>query len=123
MASDDLIAQDSSRQTRLMGTCWVIYGTIRIIAAVWLVSFANTAILMFGALLSRVPDPFTMMSVFHVFYTFVIALSGSIRDMRGVRISSGIGPARRSEVRTHTGPHGRVFVSLRYSAGIDTGNL
>lgn len=75
MASDDFIAQDSTRQIRRLGTCWVIYGIIRLIAAVWLVSFSNTAMLMFGALLNRVPDPFTMMSFFHVFYTLLIALS------------------------------------------------
>jgi hypothetical protein len=75
MASDDPLAQDSIRQIRIIGICWVIYGIIRLIAAVWLVSFSNTAMLMFGALLNRVPDPFTMMSVFHVFYTFLIALS------------------------------------------------
>jgi hypothetical protein len=30
---------------------------------------------MFGALLSRVPDPFTLMSIFHVMYIAMIALS------------------------------------------------
>jgi hypothetical protein len=92
MASDDLNAQNSSRRIRVLGTCWVIYGIIRIIAAVWLVSFSNTAMLMFGALLNRVPDPFTMMSLFHVFYTFLIALSvvcGALGVFAGLALLAG----------------------------------
>jgi len=92
MASDDPMAQNSSRRIRMLGTCWVIYGIIRIIAAVWLVSFSNTAMLMYGALLNRVPDPFTMMSFFHVFYTFLIALSvvcGALGVLAGLALLAG----------------------------------
>ncbi len=38
----------------------------------WLIAFNPKATLMFGALLSRVPDPFTMMSEFHLLYLVII---------------------------------------------------
>jgi hypothetical protein len=58
-----------------LGICWIIYGVFRLIVAVWLVSFSNTATVMFGALLARVPDPFAMMTNFHFVYAFIEALS------------------------------------------------
>ena|SRR6202171_1969353 len=75
MASDDLVAQNPNHHYRMLGICWVTYGVIRLLAAVWLVSFSNSATVMFGALLVRVPDPFTMMSFFHFIYTLVVVLS------------------------------------------------
>src|ERR1700687_398499 len=92
MASENLIAHDSIRQVRILGPCLVIYGIFRLIAAVWLVSFSNTAILMFGALLNRVPDPFTLMSVFHVFYTLLIGMSvicGALGVLAGLALLAG----------------------------------
>jgi hypothetical protein len=43
--------------------------------ALWLFVFNGTATVMFGALLNRVPDPFTMMSEFHFIYVAIIVLS------------------------------------------------
>jgi hypothetical protein len=40
-----------------------------------LLIYGRTATLMFGALLSRVPDPFALMDVFHFLYTIMIAFS------------------------------------------------
>ena len=47
------------------------------IMAVCLVIYGSTATLMFGALLNRVPDPFTLMGAFHFLYTVMIALSAA----------------------------------------------
>ena len=44
--------------------------------AIWLAIFVNTATVMFGALLNRVPDPFTMMSAFHFIYWILAIISG-----------------------------------------------
>jgi len=66
---------DSGRHRRTLGYCWIIYGIIRLVIAIWLVLFSATATVMFGALLSRVPDPFTLMSVFHFIYIAAIVLS------------------------------------------------
>jgi hypothetical protein len=44
---------------------------------------------MFGALLNRVPDPFTMMTDFHIVYAVVIALSavcGILAIMAGLAV-------------------------------------
>jgi hypothetical protein len=43
--------------------------------AVCLVVYGRTAALMFGALLNRVPDPFTLLGIFHFLYTVMIVLS------------------------------------------------
>src|ERR1700737_2810003 len=75
MPSDDHVAQYRDSHSRILGICWVTYGVIRLVAAVWLVSFSNTAMVMFGALLGRVPDPFPMMNFFHVLYSLVMLLS------------------------------------------------
>jgi len=75
MISEATAAAYSGRPFRVLGTCWVAYGIIELIAAVWLISVRNTVTLMFGALLSRVPDPFTVMELFHLFYSAVILLT------------------------------------------------
>jgi hypothetical protein len=73
--SDKRIEENRSRRFSTLGVCWFVYGVLRLLAAVWLVSFSNTATVMFGALLARVRDPFSMMSNFHVVYALIIALS------------------------------------------------
>ena len=66
---------DPERHRRILGYCWIIYGILRVVMAICLVLFRATATLMFGSLLSRVPDPFTLMSVFHLMYIGAIVLS------------------------------------------------
>jgi hypothetical protein len=75
IVSDELLPQDPSRHLRMLGICSAIYGVIQLVAAIWLVSFSNIATVMIGALLARVPDPFTMMSFFHLIYALILALS------------------------------------------------
>jgi hypothetical protein len=92
MATDDLSARDITRHFRILGICWVAYGILRLVTAVWLAFFTSTATLMFGALLNRVPDPFTMMSAFHLFYGFLVALSaicGILGILAGLALLSG----------------------------------
>jgi hypothetical protein len=55
-------------QSRVLGLCWILYGVLRLAIALWLVAFTTNATLMFGALLTRVPDPFSLMTTFHFFY-------------------------------------------------------
>jgi hypothetical protein len=75
MSADDPGIQSPSGQLRTLGGCWIVYGVIRLVLATLLVLYSGTATLMFGALLSRVPDPFTLMRAFHVIYILMIALS------------------------------------------------
>ena len=75
MTSNDLIAPGLGDHTRPLGICWVVYGVIRLAMAVFLVGFGGTATLMFGALLNRVADPFTLMGAFHFLYAVAVVLS------------------------------------------------
>jgi len=60
---------------RTLGILWIIYGVARILLAVWLLAFQVTAKLMFGSLLSRVPNPYSLMDTFHLVYAAIILLS------------------------------------------------
>ncbi|MGB8323481.1 MAG: hypothetical protein WCE52_11040 [Candidatus Acidiferrum sp.] len=69
------VPTNNSTSTPLLGGCWLMYGILRLVMAALLFLFSTTATLMFGALLSRVPNPFALMSDFHLLYTAIIALS------------------------------------------------
>ena len=72
----DEIATGSLREPRkLLGGCWVVYGILDLIMGVCLALFSRTATVMFGALLTRVPDPFALMSDFHVIYAGIVVLT------------------------------------------------
>jgi hypothetical protein len=97
VTSNDLVAPGLGGHTRLLGICWVAYGIIRLAMAVWLVSFAGTATLMFGALLNRVADPFTLMGIFHFLYAATVVLSiicGLIGLVAGLALLGGQRSAR-----------------------------
>jgi hypothetical protein len=67
-----LVESVAANQGRL-GTFWLLYGVLRIAMAAFLVVFSATMRLMAGALLTRVPDPFTWMAVFEMLYWIIIA--------------------------------------------------
>ena len=75
MSSDDPIVQFPRGHSRLLGSFWTIYGIIRLVMVLCMLIYGRTATLMFGALLSRVPDPFALMGVFHFLYIVMILLS------------------------------------------------
>jgi hypothetical protein len=75
MSSDDPIARNPNGHFRTLGSFGIVYGVIRLIMVLCLLIYGRTATLMFGALLSRVPDPFALMGVFHFLYMVLIALS------------------------------------------------
>jgi hypothetical protein len=80
---------------RNLGILWVLYGVVRLIGALAVFLHSVTLTLMFGALLSRVPDPYTLMGLFHSFLIFVIILgivAGVVSIIAGLNlISSGTG--------------------------------
>jgi hypothetical protein len=75
MSARDSVAKIPGGHVRTLGVCWIVYGIIRLIVAAWLVFVTGTATLMFGALLNRVPDPFTLMNAFHFIYATNVVLS------------------------------------------------
>jgi hypothetical protein len=81
-----------SQHQRILGVCWVLYGILRLVTAVGLALFANTATVMFGALLNRVADPFSMMSEFHFVYALIVvvaAVCGVVGVVAGLALISG----------------------------------
>jgi hypothetical protein len=60
---------------KTLGICWIVYGIFRLGMGLAGVLLAPTATVMFGALLTRVADPFTWMGFFHVWYICWIGLS------------------------------------------------
>ncbi len=75
MATSEIAVGDLGGNRRILGVCWIAYGIFRLVMAIGLVLFSGTATLMFGALLSRVANPFALMSDFHLIYTATIVLS------------------------------------------------
>jgi hypothetical protein len=71
MSLDESTAGDR----RNLGICWLAYGVLRCVVGIVLVLFSGTATVMFGALLSRVPNPFALMGDFHIVYAGLVVLS------------------------------------------------
>lgn len=70
--------------------CWIFYGLYRVCMGVLALLLAPTATVMFGALLSRVPDPFTLMGTFHALYMGWIGLSfvcGALGILGGLAVT------------------------------------
>lgn len=93
MIEDNPVATNLAWHSRTLGICWLLYGILCLVVALWLVSFENTATLMFGALLNRVPDPFRLMDLFHITYGLIVALAAA-RGILG--ILSGVSLLARS---------------------------
>jgi hypothetical protein len=75
MASYTAPHRDTLSPLRGLGACWIVYGVLRLCLAIWLAISTPVATVMFGALLVRVADPYSLMAAFHLFYLFVIILS------------------------------------------------
>jgi hypothetical protein len=97
MDAETKMVSDGRSPAPGLGLCWIVYGIARLLIAVWLVSFTPVATVMFGALLVRVADPYSLMSAFHFFYAFAIVLSvvcGLIGLLAGIALLAGWGSAR-----------------------------
>jgi hypothetical protein len=95
--SNTLAQEDLSSTRRTLGLFWIIYGIARILLAVWLLAFEVTAKLMFGSLLSRVPNPYSLMDTFHLVYAAIILLSivcGALGVLAGCALLGGWSWAR-----------------------------
>lgn len=53
---------------------WAIYGVLCFIEVAWLVVQADTLSVMFATLLSRVPNPYVWISMFHLGLVLAVAL-------------------------------------------------
>jgi len=95
--TNDAVARNPGGNWRNLGLLWIVYAVIRLAAVILLVVYSSTATVMFGALLSRVPDPFTLMNIFHVVYLLAIivtALGGIFGLLAGSALLAGRAAAR-----------------------------
>jgi hypothetical protein len=80
-----------------LGIAWVLYGLLRLIMALGVFIFSPTLTLMWGALLTRVPNPFALMDYFHFFLVFAIILgivAGVVSIIAGLSLMSRGAAAR-----------------------------
>jgi len=97
MPLSEVRAGNPGDHRRILGVCWLVYGVLRVVVGIWLVLFSGTATVMFGALLSRVANPFALMSDFHIVYAGLIVLSiicGVFGILAGVALLANQRPAR-----------------------------
>src|ERR1700681_5051812 len=90
-------AEGSRGNWGMLGPLWVVYGVIRFVVVAGMGVDSGTATVMFGALLNRVPDPMTLMNLFHIFYTVgivVAGLSGLFAILAGLSMVAGESAAR-----------------------------
>ena len=98
MALDESAVGNLGSHRQTLGVCWIVYGIFRLILGICLFVYTGTATVMFGALLGRVPDAFTMMAEFHVMYAVVVVLSfvcGLIGLLAGLALVANQGPGRK----------------------------
>jgi len=98
MALEDSATGNLGGYRQTLGVCWIVYGIFRLILGICLFVYTGTATVMFGALLGRVPDAFTMMAEFHVVYAVVVVLSfvcGLIGLLAGLALVANQGPGRK----------------------------
>jgi len=97
MSTDNSTMQVFNSDARILGACWVVYGVIRLVMAVCLLIYSGTATVMFGALLTRAPNPFGLMTDFHFLYAAMIALSfvcGILGIIAGIALVAENGSSR-----------------------------
>jgi hypothetical protein len=97
MSLDESAAGNLSGHRRILGVCWIAYGILRLIMGICLVLYSGTATVMFGALLSRVPDPFALMGDFHIVYAGIVVLTvlcGLFGFFAGLALLANQRPAR-----------------------------
>jgi hypothetical protein len=89
MPTTSSTTQNPRANSSTLGALWIIYAILRLVAVILLVLYTGTATVMFGALLTRVPDPFTLMTIFHILYIaaiLVTALSGLFALLAGTAL-------------------------------------
>ena len=98
MSLDESATGNLSGHRQTLGVCWIVYGIFRLIVGLCLFLYSGTATVMFGALLGRVPDAFSLMADFHVFYAVIVVLSfvcGLLGLFAGLALLGNQGLARR----------------------------
>ena len=120
MSSDESATGQVRGDRRTLGACWIVYGIFRLIVGICLVLFNRTATVMFGALLTRVPNPYTLMADFHIVYVGMRNPGGPLRTIRDFGRSRATG---KSAVGAHARTRCGLLVGLRDPVWNYAGNL
>ncbi len=75
-----------------LGILWLVYGILRLAEAAAIVIWGTTLTLMFGALLTRVPNPLALMTAFHFALGFVVVwsvIAGIVSLIAGFALMTG----------------------------------
>jgi uncharacterized membrane protein len=97
MSTNTVVARNPRANSSTLGSLWIVYAVLRLVAVILLVLYTGTATVMFGALLTRVSDPYTLMTMFHILYIaaiIVTALSGLFGLFAGLALLAGKASAR-----------------------------
>jgi hypothetical protein len=97
MSTNSAAAANPRASSSTLGALWIVYALLRLATVILLVLFSGTATVMFGALLTRVADPYTLMTVFHLIYigaVIVTALAGLVGLFAGLALLAGKSSAR-----------------------------
>ncbi len=92
MSTNATATQKPRANSTTLGALWLVYALLRLVAIILLVLYASTATVMFGALLTRVPDYASFMAIFHILYIaaiIVTALSGLFGLFAGLALLAG----------------------------------
>lgn len=75
----------TDRSFKTLGILWILFGILCALTAAWLVIDASVLRLMWGALLTRVPDPHAWMGMFSIllFSAIVLALAATVFSVVG----------------------------------------
>jgi hypothetical protein len=90
--------ETQSRHYGTLGILWIVYGIVMIMAAAFMVVYDGTLTLMWGAIVTRVPNALTWMSAFHLFLgaTVVMALISAFFSLAaGFALMRGAGSSRK----------------------------
>jgi hypothetical protein len=66
---------DSNGRFGALGVLWAVYAILRFAGAAFIVVYEGTLTVMWGAIITRVANPFALMSLFHFFLIFAVVLN------------------------------------------------
>jgi uncharacterized membrane protein len=88
---------ESNETYRTLGVLWLFYAILRFAGAVFILIYTPTLTVMWGAIITRVPNALALMSFFHVFLVFAMVLhiiAGIFALLAALALLGGTGSSR-----------------------------
>ncbi len=89
---------DSSGTYGTLGVLWLFYAILRFAGTAFIVVYEGMLTVMWGAIITRVANPFALMSLFHFFLIFAIVLNivaGIVSLFAAIALLGRTGSARK----------------------------